>query len=79
MTHDDARQGETRQDEAQMWACYAFDDFHVRVIQKWVDPYSKPMIRIADLADPERAMGLEEAAFMQAASPVPAPDDSEPD
>ncbi len=40
-----------------MWACYAFNDFHVRVIQKWVDPYGKPMIRIADLADPERAMG----------------------
>lgn len=61
--------------EARMWGCYAYQDFQVRVVQKWADPYGRPMIRIADIADPERAMGLAEADFMQAAVPLPDRDD----
>ena len=56
---------------AEMWRTYAFRGFTVIVIQRWDDPFGKPMVRIADTRDEERAEGMPEAVFLAQAALLP--------
>lgn len=61
--------------DAEMWKRYIYKDFEVRVIQKWTDPFGTRMVRFADIADSERAMGVPEDVFTAEARPSPIQDD----
>lgn len=59
------------QDVSLMWKSFSYKDFKVRVIQQWVDPFGKRMVRVADVDDAERATGMSEAEFLSEATPLP--------
>ena len=55
---------------AEMWKTSLFRGFTVMVVQQWDDPFGKPMVRIAETANEERAEGMPEAVFLSQAVPV---------
>jgi hypothetical protein len=55
----------------EMWGAYVFQGHEVMVIQQWVDPFGRRMVRIQTTGPgPEQATGLLEAEFLDAAVEV---------
>ncbi|MBT9383557.1 hypothetical protein KM176_06790 [Pseudooceanicola sp. CBS1P-1] len=55
--------------KTEMWQVYRFQDVDVTVIQQWVDPFGRPMLRFGLDRDGEvLAAGLPEAEFLAEAT-----------
>ncbi len=56
---------------AEMWGTYVFQGHSVMVIQQWLNPFGRRMVRVQTTGPgPEQAIGLLEAEFLSAALEV---------
>ena len=53
-----------------MWQRFTWRGHRVEVIQQWVDPFGRPMLRVADPEDEDSAMGLPRDEFLAEATPL---------
>ncbi len=55
-------------ESVEMWGTYVYQGQDVMVIQQWVDPFGRGMVRIQTTGPgPEQAVGVLEAEFLDAA------------
>lgn len=57
--------------ETDMWQRFTWRGHVVVVIQQWVDPFGRPMLRVADPDDEAAAEGMAEDAFLAEATRLP--------